>query len=287
MAGEARNTSMRQRHSPSWRRRVHPAALVVVTLALLAGSRRASAQDNYEIQVYGSDLVPKGETMVELHSNFTVEGSTTSTDGLTPTRHALHETLEITHGFTDFMEVGFYVFTSTTPGYGAQWVGDHIRPRIAVPESWHWPVGASLSTEIGYQRRAFSTDTWTWEIRPILDQRLGRFYWAVNPALERSLQGASTSAGIEFSPNVELTYDVTKKVQAALEYYGAFGSVQHFDPMMQTEQQIFPAVNLDFGPDWEFNFGVGPGLTKNTDHMLVKMILGRRLGRPGARGAGQ
>ncbi|MGH9528291.1 MAG: hypothetical protein ACRD2S_00050, partial [Terriglobales bacterium] len=31
----------------------------------------AYAQDNYEIQVYGSDLVPAGNTMVELHSNFT------------------------------------------------------------------------------------------------------------------------------------------------------------------------------------------------------------------------
>ncbi len=24
---------------------------------------------------------------------------------------------------------------------GSQWVGDHIRPRVRVPESWHWPVG--------------------------------------------------------------------------------------------------------------------------------------------------
>src|SRR5690349_14935791 len=36
----------------------------------------AHAQDNYEIQVYGSELVPRGRTMVELHSNFTVSGTT-------------------------------------------------------------------------------------------------------------------------------------------------------------------------------------------------------------------
>ena len=270
------------------RRRVRPASPLVAALALLLGSAgAAAAQDNYEIQVYGSDLVPTGRTMVELHSNFTVQGSTTAVDGLNPTRHALHETLEITHGFSDFLEVGFYVFTSTTPGYGAQWVGDHIRPRIAVPESWHWPVGASLSTEIGYQRRAFSADTWTWEIRPIVDQHLGKLYWALNPALERSLKGPGTTAGLEFSPNVELAYDVTPRVQAALEYYGAFGPVQRFDPMAQTEQQIFPSVNLDFGPDWEFNLGVGEGLTSSTDRMLVKVILGRRFGRGEGEGPGR
>ena len=36
------------------------------------------------------------------------------------------------------------------------WVGTHIRPRVAVPERYHLPVGISLSTEIGYQRAIFS-----------------------------------------------------------------------------------------------------------------------------------
>jgi hypothetical protein len=35
----------------------------------------------YEIQVYGSDLVDPRHTMVELHSNFTIDGSKTIVDG--------------------------------------------------------------------------------------------------------------------------------------------------------------------------------------------------------------
>ena len=66
---------------------------------------------------------------------------------------------------------------------GVQWVGDHIRPRVRVPAAWHWKVGVSLSTEIGYQRALYDRNTWTWEIRPIVDRQKGRFYWAVNPAL--------------------------------------------------------------------------------------------------------
>src|SRR5580658_7445778 len=70
----------------------------------------AGAQDNYEIQVYGSDLVDPGHTMVELHSNFTVDGSKQVTDGVLPSNHAEHETLEITQGLNTWFETGFYVF---------------------------------------------------------------------------------------------------------------------------------------------------------------------------------
>lgn len=137
-----------------------------LTALLTLGSQNAYGQDNYEIQVYGSDTVAPQTTMLELHSNFTVDGSKAvpgskfAADGTYPTNHAEHETIEITQGLNDWSEVGFYIFTSERSGQGVQWVGDHIRPRVRVPDSWHWPVGVSLSTEIGYQRRVFSTDTW-------------------------------------------------------------------------------------------------------------------------------
>ena len=49
------------------------------------------------------------------------------------TNHQLHETIEITHGFTDWFETGFYIFTSAHNGQGVDWVGDHIRPRFRIP----------------------------------------------------------------------------------------------------------------------------------------------------------
>ena len=85
--------------------------------------------------------------MTEFHSNYTIDGSKTSVDGMYPTQGQFHETLELTHGFSDWFEAGFYVFTSAQQGDGWQWVGDHIRPRVRVPENWKWPVGVSLSME--------------------------------------------------------------------------------------------------------------------------------------------
>ena len=234
------------------------------------------AQGNYEIQVYGADLVEASHTMVELHSNFTFEGSKSTSDGTYPTNHQLHETIEITHGFTDWFETGFYIFSSAKSGEGWQWVGDHIRPRVTVPKKWNWPVGVSLSQEIGYQRRQFSVDTWTYELRPIVDKQIGRWYLAFNPALDRSLHGASVGEGFVFSPNVKISYDFTSKVTGGFEYYGSLGPITGFDPVAQQQQQIFPTVDLNVSPKWEINMGVGVGVTRSTDHLIAKMILGYR-----------
>ena len=249
-----------------------------ICLAVLIGvaSLPLQAQGNYEIQVYGSDTVPAGRTMIELHSNFTFEGFKSANDGVLPDEHQLHETVEITQGWNEWFETGFYIFTSLGPNQGYKWVGDHIRPRVRVPDRWDWPVGVSLSTEIGYQRPIFSADTWTWEIRPIVDKQLGPWYLAFNPALERSIHGPGVNEGLGFSPNFKAAYSFTRKLSGGLEYYGSLGPITGFHPIYLQQQQIVPAVDYDFGPNWEFNMGVGVGVTRSTDHLLVKMIVGRR-----------
>jgi hypothetical protein len=251
---------------------------VLPLLALLCVSS-LSAQDNYEIQVYGSDLVSPHATMLELHSNFTFQGSKEIVNGVLPTNHALHETVEITHGFSDWFETGFYVFTSAKNGYGLDWVGDHIRPRVAIPEKWKWPVGLSLSAEVGYQRPTYSEDKWTVELRPIIDKKTGRWYWAFNPTFDKSLQGLNAGKGWDFSPNVKIAYDFTPKVTGGLEYYGSLGPVTNIDPISDQQQQILPAIDLNLSPKWEINFGVGVGVTRGTDHLLVKSIIGYRFDR--------
>lgn len=252
-------------------------ALAAAAIALF-GAATLAAQENYEIQVYGAATVPKGATMFELHSNYTTLGRRIAAGGELPTNHAVHETIEITHGFTDWSEVGFYWFTAVPSGQRLQWVGTHIRPRVSIPESWGWPVGLSLSQEFGYARAQFSADTWTYELRPIIDKQMGAWYVSINPTLEKSLRGPTSSTPFVFSPNVNVGYDVTKRVNLAVEYYGATGPINRLEPIADQEHSVYGAVNLDLGPAWEFNFGVGTALTAGGDKHLVKMIFGRRVG---------
>ena len=137
-------------------------------------------------------------------------------------------------------------------------------------------MGLSLSAEFGYQRAKYSPDTWTLELRPIIDKQLGRWYFAFNPTIDRSFHGPGVSQGVTFSPNVKVGYDVTKKVNVGFEYYGALGEVTGFDPLHDQMHQLFASMDLNLSPEWEFNAGLGVGLTGSTDHLILKFIVGRR-----------
>jgi hypothetical protein len=258
------------RERPAWRWWIALAIAVCLTPML------ARAQGNYEIQVYGAETVPPETLMVELHSNFTVDGAKFPADGVYPTNHQEHETVELTEGLNDWSEVGFYIFTSEQDGHGVQWVGDHIRPRVRVPDSWGWPVGLSLSTEIGFQRSAYSTDTWTWEIRPIIDKSVGRWYFAINPALERTLHGPDVNQGLGFAPGAKISFDFNRVVSGGIEWYADYGAIDNIAPIHGQQQQVFVVTDLNVSPLWEINIGIGIGATGSTDHLIVKCILGRR-----------
>lgn len=248
---------------------------ILLSALFLIEFNNLKAQDNYEIQVYGSETVAAGHTMVELHSNFTFDGSKTVIDGLLPTNHVFHETIEITHGWTPWFETGFYFFNAIGDDGRTNFVGSHIRPRVAVPESWKWPVGVSLSAEFGFQKAAYSANTSTLELRPIIDKKWGKTYISFNPTLDRSFAGPDVNKGFIFSPNLKGSYDITKVVALGLEYYGSTGPFFHYDPFQQQQQQLFIATDLNFDPKWEFNAGYGHGFTTGTDRSIFKIILGR------------
>ena len=254
------------------------ASILLVAVVSAAFSATARAQENYEIQVYGSETMPTGTTMFELHSNYALEGRRVVEASVLPMYHALHETLEITHGFNPWFEIGGYLFMSAAPNQPFQVIGSHIRPRVRAPETWNWPVGASLSMEVGYQDRDFSTDTWSIEIRPIVDKQFGAWYASFNPTIERGLHGETAGEGFEFSPNAVVNRDLTKKVNLGVEYYGGMGSIHGFAPRAEQAHQVFGVVNLDMGAEWEFNAGYGVGLTAPAEKRMIKVILGRRVG---------
>ncbi len=257
-----------------WARRA--LGMLFLLTGVCVSTNQARAQENYEIQVYPYETVTPGKWMVEFHSNFTFSGRKTISNGVLPTQHAFHETLEVTHGFTPWFETGFYVFTAIVPDHGWQFVGTHLRPRVRVPEEWKWPVGVSLSTEFGYQRPNFSEDTWSIELRPIVDKQIGKWYLAFNPTFGKSLKGLNQKSGFDFEPNFKVGYELTRKVSAGIEYYGATGPFPHFDPVRDQEHQIFAAFDLDVSPKWEINLGFGVGVTAATDHFLLKTIIGYR-----------
>ena len=130
---------------------------------------------------------------------------------------AMHETLEITQGLSNWS--GLYVFSSIQPNGEWQWVGVHSSGsafRKLALARWRKPVN-----EIGYQRTAFSPDTWTWEIRPIVDKRLDLVFCGQS-STEARFTLALTRRRLLSGRQIQLT---TKKIAGGLEYYASYGSL--------------------------------------------------------------
>lgn len=235
------------------------------------------AQENYEIQVYGSQTQQKTTTIFELHSNFTFDGEKNIINGVLPSYHSLHETIEITHGISDNFELGAYLFMNYTPRAGFKIIGTHLRPRIMLPADWHLPVGLSLSAEIGYQKPEYSDETWNIELRPIIDKQWRKFYASFNPTFGIALKSADNNWFPVFEPNVKAAYSFFKTFSLGLEYYGSLGSINNFETLSNQQHVLFVAMDLLNNKSWEFNAGAGLGLTSATDGFIFKIIIGRRI----------
>ena len=167
-----------------------------IMLVLLLGCNSiVTAQADNEIQVYASPTIQHGWTIFELHSNYTFKGSKLLSDP--KEAKWTNETLEITHGFARDFEIGFYTFTGFSPAGRFQYLGNQLRPRVTVPESWKWDVGASLSLEFGFFRPDDTTAfSWQGELRPIIDKTIKNWYFAFNPNIYFVISGKNKGAGI-------------------------------------------------------------------------------------------
>jgi len=249
--------------------------LVTILSSLLLLS--VKSQDNYEIQVYGSSTQAKGSAIFELHSNYFINGIKESSNGVYPTHHAVHKTIEITQGLSDIAELGFYLFTNFTPSHGYHFVGIHIRPRIRAPDRWDLPVGLSLSAEFGWQKPEYSEDTWNIELRPIIDKQWKDFYVSFNPTFGFALKSPYSNAVPSFEPSLKMNYRVFTHGALGMEYYGGMGQVTHFDKWAEQGHTLYVAYDMLDNVNWEFNAGLGFGLTPATDKLVAKVILGRRI----------
>ena len=248
---------------------------IIAGFVLLLSSHKLAAQADNEIQVYASPTIQHKWTIFELHSNYTFKGN----QFLSDQRSArwTNETLEITHGLGKNFEIGFYTFTAFAPGGGFQYLGNQIRPRVTVPVSRNWFLGASLSAEFGFFRpHEDSSFIWQGELRPILDKTVGNWYFALNPNIDFVFSGKDKGAGI--APQFKTVYTINK-VGVGLEYYGSLGNFSQLLPGQLQEHLLGPMIDLYVHPKLEFNAGFLFGLTKGSNQQIFKLLLGKRVGK--------
>jgi hypothetical protein len=248
-------------------------ALYVCALAILATARPARAIDFYEIQIYDTDTTPAGHLTLELHSNTT----TTATGHEAKEQmdvHQIHETLEATYGVWRWLEIGQYFATAKLSNGDYEYAGSRSKIHFGIPQTFDWPVQFGGNIEFDYMRRAAETNPLNLELRPIIGASYRRFRLVANLALEKPFSGPTTHRGMQFAPSGEIIYDLNRWVSPALEYYGDMGSIQPLAKVQDQQHFLVPTLNLHFLPQLELNLGVGFGVTRASNGVFLKSIVG-------------
>ena len=237
--------------------RKHSAALASLVVALAPAGLRA--QENYEIQVYAAETMPRGVTMFELHSNYTLAGTALCRSGseLPTNQRCTRRSRSRTASTTgrSWVSTGSWPCRRAAGSSGSARISGRasVFPRAGDGRS----ASASRRSSVIRRRSSRATPGPT-SCGRSSTRTSGPWYVSINPVLGKSLRGPNAAEPFVFAPNVQLGYDITKRINVAAEYYGATGPIKRLDPIADQEHMLFGALNLDFGPAWEFNSATVP-----------------------------
>jgi hypothetical protein len=241
-------------------------------LVLIAPAGRAHAIDFYEIQVYPVETAPMGHLTLELHSNsVTTATGPAAKDELDP--YQIHETVEATYGVLKWLEVGQYVATAKLDNGNYEYAGARTKVHFGIPQSMEWPIEVGANFELDYMRFAAEENPLSLEMRPIIEKKFGRLTLIGNFVFEKPFNGPGNK-GLAFAPSSEIDYQLLDWLTPGLEYYGDMGPVAAMPSVQNQQHFIVPALNFNFLSQLELNLGVGVGLTRASNGLFVKSIVG-------------
>lgn len=232
-----------------------------------------SAIDFYEIQVYTVETTPKNKLTLELHSNGVVNAiGSIAKDELR--RHEIHETIETTYGLSSNLEIGQYFNIAKFLGGKLGYAGSRTKLHFGIGDPDRWPIAFGGNFEIDYMRRQADPNSLSLELRPILQKNFDKLSIVADFAFEKALRGPGAHEGFAFLPSAMIAYDLFPWLTPALEYYGDIGPIRHPAPTKLQQHFVVPALNFNFSPQLELNFGVGIGTTQASRGAFIKSIIG-------------
>ena len=229
-----------------------------------------------EIQVYDAGIVDPGKFELTVHGNYTPDGlkQPAFPGGVTP-NHSINGAFEWAYGAADFLELGLYlpVYTVTNNG-NPQFDGGKLRMLWVVPHARQWEYFYGVNFEFSYNVHHWESTRTALEIRPIVGAHEGKWDLIFNPILDSDFKGFGA---MHFAPAEHIAYNLTPKWAFGLEHYGDLGPLRHFDPVSQQSQSLFAVADYNVDEANSVEFGVGYGLTSQTDDVVLKLIFNHDL----------
>lgn len=249
------------------------------TSGLAATAREARAVDPFEIQVYDGTADAPGRAGLELHVNRVFAGLDTAQPPELPPHHQTHFTLEPSYGVLSWWELGGYLQTTLRADGTFDYAGFKLRSKFVAPSPWDARLRLGINLELSVVPARYDRDELGSEIRPIIAFEDERWLLALNPIVELGWKGAALSAGPSFAPAAMAKVKLGGILALGAEYYADLGPFSAPAHRRDQVHYLFEAVDLiarSLGAETglELNLGLGEGLTRASNDLVAKMILG-------------
>jgi hypothetical protein len=252
------------------------AAILIGGSILIASGGAARATD--EIQVYNAGIADVGQFTIQQHLNYIALGQKDPPfPGGIPSHNSLNGTPEFAYGMTDWWELGLYLPFSVQ---NQQFLSDafKLRTLFVSPHAADRNFFYGVNFELGYEMPKFSQTRFGLEIRPIIGIRNAQYEFIVNPIVD---VGFGRYGEVDFTPAARVARKFGNDLFAGFEYYADFGEIGNFKKLSDQSHTLFAVTDFKVG-DFGVNFGVGYGLTRASDRLVVKTIIGYAFPVPGA-----
>jgi len=247
----------------------------LLSILFLYPSRAAAQLDPWEFEVYPYATESRG--MIELETDNAVvanghsQGGEGTAAGTFRSQGMWYNGNELTYGLTDRIEAAAYLSFSQPSGHGFWWAGDKFRLRGRLFDQETLPVNLGWYAELEWHKRPQFDDTdLEMELKPIIEKDLGRLALVANPVFEKVVLGVGHDHGFEFGYRNGAYYRWMRYLSPGIEFYGGIGLIDDTDPLSQQQHYIFPVVWGELPHGIEYNLGPGFGLTRGSDHVIMK-----------------
>jgi hypothetical protein len=246
--------------------------------SMLWPSFAAAQLDPWEFEVYPYATEGRGVLELEMLNAVVPNGHNQGDSGLSSgnyaTQGAWYNAYELTYGLTDRIEAAAYINATLVRGHGYWYAGSKYRLRGRLFDPGVLPVDLGWYVELEWHRiDEFDDAELELEFKPIIEKDIGPFSFEFNPVFEKPLTGEDKNRGFEFGYRNGFYYRWQRYLSPGVEFYGGIGLIDDSDPISEQQHYIFPVAWGELPHGIEYSVGPGFGLTRGSDHVIVKFNL--------------
>ena len=216
----------------------------------------------FEIKVHDELIAEYQESAYEIETNvFQAPASQGLKTDVFQTR------LEYGYGIARDSELGANIYLSNYNG--VSYVNGGKISYMYIPTHdeeglWHYGV----KNEINYIKDVGGTETTFYELTPILALQLQDWRFTINPSVDVTL---NNNISATFSPSAKVAYGLNHALDLGMEYYSDNLPNKSLYNINQQPHTAYLVMDAKYGKS-ALNFGVGKGVTTNSDNWVIKFI---------------